>query len=321
MASAKNVSKYKEVPTLSFKKYTSGTELDRAVFIEALFDGLKYYGFIILKDHPVPTDLLDRAYSLVEKLFDLPNEVKNSYISPMGGGQRGFTPFGKEHAKNSDAPDLKEFWHVGRDIPRDHKFANSYPENIWPKEIPEFKTCFQEMYCALDKVSETLLEALTLPLELPKNYFREMNVDGNNILRLLHYPPLAEGANPKSIRAAAHEDINLLTILVAATTSGLELFDRDGKWLKVETDKNNLIVDAGDMMARLTNQVIPSTTHRVVNPQDGKNTRRFSMPYFIHPNPEAWLRCIPSCQNFSTPEPDILAQDFLMQRLREIGLM
>jgi isopenicillin N synthase-like dioxygenase len=165
-----------------------------------------------------------------------------------------------------------------------------------------------------------MLEALTGPLELPQTYFRQMTEDGNSILRLLHYPPLAEGADPRSVRAAAHEDINLITILVAATTSGLELLDRDGSWLPVETDKNNLIVDAGDMLARITNDVIPSTTHRVVNPPDGQNSDRYSMPYSIHPNPEAVLTCLPSCRGAGAKYPDIRAQDFLMERLREIGL-
>lgn len=312
--------KYTEVPTLSLEKYISGSENERAEFIEALFSGLKYYGFIILKDHPVSTDLLNKAYELSQRLFNLPLDKKERYISPVNGNQRGYAPFGKEHAKGNSAPDLKEFWHVGRTLPKGHKYESEYPENIWPDELPEFESTFQKLYTALDAVGDTMLEALTGPLQVPKNYFRDMTRDGNSILRLLHYPPLAEGTDPRCVRAAAHEDINLITILVAATTSGLELLDRDGKWLPVETDKNNLIVDAGDMLSRITNEVIPSTTHRVCNPADGKNNSRYSMPYFIHPNPEAVLTCLPSCEGQGRKYPDILAQEFLMQRLREIGL-
>lgn len=311
-------SKYTEVPTLSLKNYISGTDDERAQFVDALFEGLKYYGFIILKDHPISIDLLDKAYALSKQLFDLPTETKNAY---QAGDQRGYIPFGKEVAVGSEAPDLKEFWHVGRDLPEGHKFKTDYPDNVWLREISEFKETISALYTALDGVGETMLEALTLPLEVPKTYFKDMNQDGNNILRLLHYPPLREGADPKSIRAAAHGDINLMTVLVAAEGAGLELLDRDGKWLPVETDKNNLIVDAGDMMSRLTNEVIPATIHRVVNPDDGQNISRYSMPYFIHPNPEATLSCIPSCKGEKPPKPDINAQDFLIQRLKDIGLM
>lgn len=312
---------YKEVPTLSLRDYISGDSYSRSQFIADLFAGFKYYGFIILKDHPVSEGLLDSAYEQVEKLFALPAEKKNEYISKVGGNQRGYTPFGKEHAKNSSVHDLKEFWHVGRLLAKGHKYESEYPENIWPTELAEFKNVMVQLYSALDDVGNIMLEALTYPLELEPDYFAKMIRDGNSILRLLHYPPLTEGTDPRCVRAAAHEDINLITILVAATASGLELLDRDGKWLPIETAKNNLIVDAGDMLARITNDVIPATTHRVVNPQDGSNGHRYSMPYFIHPNPEAVLSCIESCRGEGAKFPPIRAQDFLMQRLYEIGLM
>lgn len=312
---------YQEVPTLSLRHYIDGDAFAKTQFIDDLFAGLKHYGFIILKDHPVSVELLDRAYEQVKALFDLPLEIKNSYISQVGGNQRGYTPFGKEHAKNNPFQDLKEFWHVGRVLTPEHKYSSQYPENIWPKELPAFRDTMTQLYGALDEVGRIMLEALTFPLELDLDYFNKMIQDGNSILRLLHYPPLSPDVDPRCIRAAAHEDINLITILVAATTSGLELLDRDGKWLPVETEKNNLIVDAGDMLARITNEVIPATTHRVVNPQDGRNDHRYSMPYFIHPNPEAMLTCIESCTGTGAKYPPILAQDFLMQRLREIGLM
>lgn len=319
-ASIFNHVKYEKVPTLSLRDYTRGDAEARAAFIEDLFSGFKHYGFIILKDHPVDVELLDKAYTQVEQLFRLPLEVKNSYISQVSGNQRGYTPFGKEHAKNSPVHDLKEFWHVGRLLAGGHKYESEYPENIWPKEISDFQQTMNQLYAALDDVGEIMLEALTPSLGLQQHYFHKMIEDGNSILRLLHYPPLASDADPRCVRAAAHEDINLITILVAATTSGLELLDRDGKWLPIETEKNNLIVDAGDMLARITNDIIPATTHRVVNPQDGSNDHRYSMPYFIHPNPEAVLKCIDSCRGEAEKYPPIRAQDFLMQRLVEIGL-
>lgn len=313
--------RYDVVPTLSLRDYTSGDVELKSQFISNLFAGFKFFGFVILKDHPVDTKLLDSAYNQVKKLFDLPIDQKMGYVSKIGGNQRGYTPFGKEHAKNSQVHDLKEFWHVGRTLPKGHKFSEAYPENIWPKEIAEFRQTMTQLYSSLDRVGEIMLEALTEPLELPSDYFNRMIQDGNSILRLLHYPPLAEGVDPRCVRAAAHEDINLITILVAATTSGLELLDRKGEWLPIETEKNNLVVDAGDMLARITNDVIPATTHRVVNPSTGTNDHRYSMPYFIHPNPEAMLSCIDSCRGEGEKFPPIKAQDFLMQRLYEIGLM
>lgn len=312
---------YSEVPTLSLRSYTKGSPQEKQTFVNELFDALKYYGFIILKDHGVNTDMLDTSYEQLETLFNLPEETKRSYISKVGGNQRGYTPFGKEHAKNAQVSDLKEFWHVGRELPDGHKYKTQFPENITPKEVTGFDQTMRELYTSLDVVGDAMLEALTGPLKVEKDFFKKMTVDGNSILRLLHYPPIPDSVDPRCIRAAAHEDINLITILVAATTSGLELLDRDGKWLPIETDKNNLIVDAGDMLARITNDVIPSTTHRVVNPADGKNDHRYSMPFFIHPNPEATLTCLESCKGDGAKWPPILAQDFLMQRLHEIGLM
>lgn len=307
------------VPELSLADYTHGSETRKKQFVDDLFMGLKYFGFIILRDHPIDDDLLEHAYDLSQQLFGLPEETKKSYISPAGGGQRGYTPFGKEHAKDSKYPDLKEFWHVGRDVSAQSRFINFYPANIWPKEISEFKAVFQQIYSSLDSVGRIILQALTGPLKLESDYFDKMVNEGNSILRLLHYPPIPTGADPNCVRAAAHEDINLITILVAASASGLQLKDRHGEWLPIETGRNNLIVDSGDMLARITNEVIPATTHRVVNPS-GPNTSRYSMPYFIHPNPDALLSCLPSCRGDGAKYPDILAEEFLHQRLKEIGL-
>ncbi len=300
-------------------EYLDGTPKDQERFKKELFVGLKHYGFIVIKDHPIKLDLLNKAYQLSEDLFNLPVEQKLAYTGKDGGGQRGYTPFGKEHAKNSPVMDLKEFWHVGNELPPGHPYYSDYPKNLWPKELAEFKATYLKIYTELENVGRVLLQALAPSLALPTHYFDSMIEDGNSILRLLHYPPIPEGADPRCIRAAAHEDINLITLLVSASASGLELLDRDGKWLPIETDPNNLIVDSGDMLARITNDVIPSTTHRVVNP-DNKRSHRYSMPFFMHPNPKAVLTCIDSCRGAGAKYADISAQAFLMERLREIGL-
>lgn len=278
--------KYDQVPELSLRQYLEGEKADRREFINDLFHGLKYFGFIILKDHPISVELLNKAYSLSEQLFALSAEQKIKYVSSDGAGQRGYTPFGKEHAKDSQVPDLKEFWHVGRDLPSGHRYEGSFPQNIWPHELMEFQSVFSEMYRRLDEVGRVVLQALSHSLDIPEDYFDSMTESGSSILRLLHYPPIPKGVDPRCIRAAAHEDINLITLLVSASASGLELLDRNGKWLPIETDPNNLIVDSGDMLSRITNDLIPSTTHRVVNPS-GANQSRYSMPFFMHPNPDA----------------------------------
>lgn len=313
--------KIRKVPTLSLGSYTHGSENDKAKFIEQLFTGIKDYGFIILKDHDIKPEAFVEAYEVLEKFYNLPTAKKLSYVSEKGGGQRGYTAFGKEHAKGSPVMDLKEFWHVGREVPDNHQFAKYYPKNIWPDDtIPEFRPIFESLFSKLETAGIQMMEALTYPLEVDKNFFRGMVEEGNSILRLLHYPPIPEGVDTRCVRAAAHEDINFITILPAATQSGLQLLDRDGTWLDVESDFGALIVDAGDMLSRLTNDVIPSTTHRVINPQDGTNKSRYSMPFFMHPHPESLLSCLPSCKGAGAKYADITAHEFLMQRLREIGL-
>lgn len=311
----------RKVPELSLNSYIEGSQTDRQKFIDNFFVGLKEYGFIVLKDHPIPDALLNNAYALLEELFSLETQTKLKYALKENGFQRGYTPFGQEHAKDSPVMDLKEFWHVGRDLQEGHRYSSIYPKNVWPSELPEFQSIMTKIYRSLDEAGKVMLEALTYSLDLERGFFTKMMGEGNSILRLLHYPPIPDGVDPRCVRAAPHEDINLITILVAATASGLQLKDRDGKWLPIESDPNSLIVDAGDMLARLTNDVIPSTTHQVVNPNDGTNGHRYSMPYFIHPNPDAMLTCLASCRGAGEKYPPISSQDFLMQRLREIGLL
>lgn len=310
----------RKVPELSLLSYVNGTEAEQQKFVDELYLGLKDYGFIILVDHIVGQDVINQSYEKINQFFKLPNEKKLEYVCQKGGGQRGYTAFGIEHAKNNTAGDLKEFWHVGREVEPTHKYYPFYPENIWPSEVEGFETTLTKLYDSLSATSIVLLEALGRALDVPKNYFADMAKLGNSILRPIHYPPIVGEIEVGAIRAAAHEDINLITILVGATGSGLELLDRNGEWLAVSTKPGQLIVDSGDMLKVLTNDVIPATTHRVVNP-DNKTTARYSMPFFVHPTPDTLLKCIPSCLGDGAKYEPINSHDYLMQRLREIGLM
>jgi len=309
----------RQVPELSMLSYVNGSAQDKTTFIDGLYNGLKDYGFIILKDHIIDQNKVDRAYDLVHEFFQLPTEKKMNYFDEKIAGQRAYTPFRTEHAKNNPNPDLKEFWHVGRSLSESSAYKGIYPENIWPTEIAEFKNAFQELYSAMDQTAVVLLEALGTALEVPEGYFKEMIADGNSILRTIHYPPTKGQDTHNSIRAAAHEDINLITMLVGATASGLQLLDRDGTWLDVNSKPGQIVVDTGDMMSRLTNNVLPATTHRVINPE-ADSEARYSMPYFVHPHSNAMLSSLDSCEGTGRKFDDIKAGAFLEQRLIEIGL-
>lgn len=302
------------VPELSMADLLGGGAEARQAFGRDLMRGLQRYGFVTLRDHGVPAELLDRAYVLAQQLFALPESRKRAWAA----GLRGYTPFGTEHAKNHATPDLKEFWQIGRE-PREAAPGETLPPNVWPDEPRAFGDTFRELYRALDATGLALLEALAPGLQLPPGWFAERVSRGNSILRVIHYPPVAPDADPRAVRSAAHEDINFLTILVAARGAGLELLDRDGRWLPVETAPRNLIVDSGDMLARLTNGVIPATTHRVVNPS-GPNVSRYSMPFFMHPTDSTSLACLPSCRGDGEKFAPITAGEFLAERIREIGL-
>ena len=306
------------VPELSLAAFTKGTQRDRDQFSASLYGGLRQFGFVILTDHGIDPVFLDKAYGCAAEFFTQPLENKMQHDSGVGG-QRGYTAFGREHAKGRQLPDLKEFWHVGRELPAGHPLAALYPPNHWPEHPESFRTTFLSLYDALEAAGLAMLDALVPPLAVDPQYFRRMTADGNSILRLLHYPPIAADAPQGAVRAAAHEDINLITLLVSANGAGLQLLDRNGDWLAIETARENIIVDAGDMLARITNDVIPATTHRVINP-DGPNISRYSMPFFMHPHPDAMLECIPSCISNGAKYPPIAAGAFLNQRLKEIGL-
>ncbi|SMF83599.1 isopenicillin N synthase family dioxygenase [Pseudobacteriovorax antillogorgiicola] len=310
------------IPVIDLNDYLSDDKNKKQKFVDNVGAALKDVGFFALTNHGLPQDLVSEAYSISEKFFKLDEATKRKYENLEIQGQRGYTSFGREHAKDHDAPDLKEFWHVGQDLSDGHKLADVYPQNIWPKELPSFETTMKDIYQQLERCSLQILEACSLYIGEDKSLFRDMAVDGNTILRLIHYPPIPEDANPASVRAAAHEDINLITLLIDATTSGLEIMDRNGNWLPVVTPRGCIIVDSGDMLQNASNGFYKATTHRVVNPNDSRS-RRFSMPFFVHARSEVPLNPIASCVAKTGGEkkyPDITAGEYLHQRLKEIGL-
>lgn len=310
------------IPVVDLRDYTEGDEETRNAFIQTFGSALQDLGFVAVEGHGVDTDLIYENYALFERFFDLPTEVKKKYEFPETGRQRGFTSFGVEHAKDSDKADLKEFWHLGRELPEDHPMAQRITPNVWPDEIPELKEKALAFYEAMENSAITMLKAISVFLEQDEDFLPNMVKDGNTITRIIHYPICDGFDEPGVMRAAEHEDINLITLLPEATQSGLELLQRNGEWLPIPSLPGQMIVDAGDMLSRITNETIPATTHRVVNPQGEEVERRFSMPFFVHPHPDYVLEVLDSClKDGEKPkfEP-ITGEEFLFQRLREIGL-
>jgi len=299
-------------------------DLDRGSQESALGAAFADYGFVAIVGHAIDASLLEPAYAAVRRFFALPDEVKRRYHLPGLAGARGYTPFRTEKAKDQSDPDLKEFWHVGRELPDDHPFRARMLPNVWPDEVPELKPTLLALYRALDVLGARVLSALAVYLDLAPDWFDDKIDHGQSILRPLHYPPLAEGA-PRGVRSAAHEDINLITLMVAAGEPGLEILRRDGTWLPVDAPPGQVIVNVGDMLQRLTNHVLPSTSHRVVNPPGPSRTvSRYSMPFFLHPNAELLIETLPSCIDATRPNrypTPITADDYLTERLRQIGLL
>ena len=309
-----------QILELSLLDFVNGSENQKQTFVNDLMRGLKEFGFIILKDHTINNQKVEKSYDLIHEFFQLPENIKLNYYLENAGGQRGYTPFKKEIAKGATHADLKEFWHVGRDLPDGSQYKELYGDNVWPEEVPAFKKELSELFLSMDATANILLEAIGIGLNLPEGFFKDLTKDGNSILRTIHYPKTQGFDTVNHIRAGAHEDINLITLLVGSTASGLELLDHNGDWMPVKTEPHQVIVDTGDMMARLTNGVLPATTHRVVNPEND-TSERYSMPFFVHPHANASLKCIPSCLGDEEKFPEITAGDFLRQRLEEIGLM
>jgi isopenicillin N synthase-like dioxygenase len=299
------------------------TDSDPSGFAEAIGESFERYGFAVVRDHGIDAGIIARADAAARAFFALPDEVKRRYHVPGTGGARGYTPFGIEAAKDASAVDLKEFWHVGRELPAGHRFAGSMAPNLWPAEVAEFRDALLALFAAFDAAGLRLLASIARYLELPADYFDDKVAEGNSVLRLLHYPPVA--ADAPGIRAGAHEDINTITLLLGAEEAGLEIKLADGRWLAVAPKEGELVVNVGDMLQRLTNNVLKSTTHRVRNPApDRRGRSRYSMPFFLHFRPDFLIETLPQCVGPDRPNlyPEaITADDYLLQRLREIRLL
>lgn len=308
-----------EIPVVRLSDYLDGDDARRRDFIKTYGDAMKEFGFVRVRDHAVSRSMTNRAYDAARSFFGQPKEVKKTYLSPETGYQRGYTPFGKEKAKDTGTPDLKEFWHVGREFESVAQAPEGHAPNLWPQEVPEFKPAMLTLYHELDRCSAVLLEALALYLGEQIDRFTQLTSNGNSILRVIHYPPVDNFDMTGAIRSAAHEDINMITLLPECTSGGLELLTREGEWISVPAMDGEVVADTGDMIQRLTNGVIPATTHRVVNPDDG-STPRLSMPFFTHPRPECVLDVVESCREGDVPSP-VNALEFMHERLRENGLL
>ena len=282
------------------------------------------YGFAVVRDHGIPQELIDRAEAKSKEFFALPDAVKREYKIEGGGGARGYTPFGTEKAKDASVFDLKEFWHVGRSLPAGHPLAEFMAPNVWPDEVGGFRETFSELFSAFESAGLRVLEAIALHLGLDRKFFDATVEDGNSVMRLLHYPPLGPDAPEGAIRAAAHGDINTITLLLGAEEAGLELLTKAGEWQAVDVPEGALVINVGDMLERLTAGQLRSTTHRVVNPRGPAAQRaRYSMPFFLHFRPDYLIEPLASCGSDDASGIEtkaITAHDFLQQRLREINL-
>jgi isopenicillin N synthase-like dioxygenase len=310
------------IPVVDLSDFLSGDENKKKSFVQSLGKAYEDVGFVAVKNHGIPDELIADLYKYVQQFFSLPLDKKKNFEKPELAGQRGYTSFGKEHAKGSDAPDLKEFFQFGQTVEDNDPVKSEYPPNVTVNEVPQFTPTFFTAYRAFEKSGSALLRAIALYLSLDENYFDEYIHNGNSILRAIHYPPITH--EPKSaIRAEQHEDINLITLLVGASAGGLQILTKQNEWVEAISLPEQIVVNVGDMLQRLTNNKLKSTTHRVVNPPRSMwHTSRFSIPFFLHPKSEMNLACLQSCINANHPKayPDATAGEYLDERLGEIGL-
>lgn len=315
-----------EIPSLDLADFRSGDPERKARFVQQLGEAYQSIGFVALKNHGLSEEQTTALYADVKNFFSLPDEAKQRYENPELAGQRGYISKGKEHAKGRNTGDLKEFYHVGQEVEDDtDPIGKEYPANIWPSEVPSFQKSTFTTYRTLEASGKDVLRAIALYLELPENYFDDKVRNGNSILRPIHYFPIEDpdAVPADAVRAAEHGDINLITLLMGASADGLQVKRRDGKWIPITALPDQIVVNVGDMLQRLTNGVLKSTIHRVVNPAREKmNSSRFSVPFFMHPRSEMSLAALESCVTTENPkkEADITAGEFLNERLIELGL-
>jgi len=313
------------IPRLDLNNYVNGNADDRKRFSEEIGKAFNETGFVTITNHGLSKELIDQLYEQIKALFQLPDNTKSKYEIAELAGQRGYTGKGKETAKGFKTPDLKEFWQIGQTVTDNDPVKNEYPENLIVNELPAFNPTTREVYQKLETAGKQLLRAIAVYLDLPENYFDDKVHNGNSILRTLHYFPIEDpGSVPAdAVRAGAHEDINLITLLIGASADGLELLTREGDWFPVKAHGEDVVVNVGDMLQRLTNNKLKSTTHRVVNPpREQMKNSRYSVPFFLHPKSDMDLTCLESCIDAQNPKKysDITAGEYLDERLREIGL-
>lgn len=311
------------IPSVDLQDFVSGDAKRKEKFIKEIGSAFEEIGFVALSGHFLSENLVENLYGEIKNFFTLPQEVKDSYEIPGIGGQRGYTSFGKEHAKGKKEGDLKEFWHFGQYVENDDKLEEEYPDNVIVKELPDFNTVGEETYKMLEKTAKYVLRALALHLNLEETYFDDYIKNGNSILRPIHYPPIQ--TEPKNaVRAAAHGDINLITLLMGAHGKGLQVKNHNDEWVDAIAKPDQLMINVGDMLSRLTNNKLKSTIHQVVNPpKELWGTSRYSVPFFMHPISEMSLNCLDNCVSEENPKQfeDITAGEFLHERLIELGLI
>lgn len=316
---------YDEVPSLDLADFTSGDPQRKEKFVKNLGDAYTNIGFVAVKNHYLNDALSKQLYAVIQKFFTLDDDIKQQYEIPGLAGQRGYIGKGKEHAKGRNTGDLKEFYHIGQEVIDNDPIKSEYPSNVWPTEVPEMEKIGLEVYRGIEKTGVQMLQAIALYLGLDEHYFDSRVKNGNSILRPIHYFPIEnpEGVPADAVRAAEHGDINLITLLMGASADGLQVLRRDDKWIPITALPDQLVVNVGDMLERLTNNRLKSTIHRVVNPpRDKMNTPRYSIPFFMHPRSEMDLTCLENCIDQEHPRAfdSITAGEFLNQRLAEIGL-
>ena len=313
----------KGIPSIDLSDFLSGDETKKKQFVADLGKAYEEIGFVALRNHQIPKELIDELYAKNKAFFELSKEIKNKYEIDGMGGQRGYTSFGKEHAKGMTEGDLKEFWHFGQFVEDDEDRKATYPDNVDVTEVSRYLETGKKAYQTFEKTGTEMLRAIALYLGIDEFYFDKYVHNGNSILRPIHYPPVTN-SNTKAVRAGAHEDINLITLLVGASADGLQVLTKQNKWVSVTSIQNHIVVNVGDMLQRLTNNKLRSTTHRVINPVKAKQeTSRYSVPFFLHPVSEMPLDCLKETVDVNHPKAyvDITAGEYLIERLKEIGLI
>ena len=313
----------KKIPSVDLKDFLSGDSKRKSLFVKSIGSAFQEIGFCAVRGHFLDDDLIKRLYNQIKLFFDLPDNIKRKYEHPEFSGQRGYVSFGKESAKGSKHGDLKEYWHFGQYIEEKDKDKYNYFPNIYVDELPEFNKVGKELYSTLEKTAKYILRALALYLNIEENYFDNYIKNGNSILRPIHYPPILD--DPKeAVRASAHGDINLITLLMGAHGKGLQVQHSNGDWIDAVASEDELMINIGDMLSRHTNNLLKSTVHRVVNPdRELLKKSRYSIPFFMHPVSEMKLNVLESCISDESPKSfdDITAGDFLNERLVELGLL